>query len=127
MGRVLSSEKRKIRTPTLSPALGATDRERERLMRQGGFLRELTAAGLRAAGITTGMRVLDLGSGAGDVGMLAADLVGTSSTRHLIACINPIDGQTRSNSTCLVSSIKVEVKKKHICFGWNALLGQILG
>src|SRR5580658_1001040 len=25
----------------------------------------------------------------------------------------------RLNSTCLVSSIKVEVKKKHFCAGWN--------
>jgi|HubBroStandDraft_1064217.scaffolds.fasta_scaffold38319_1 hypothetical protein len=24
-----------------------------------------------------------------------------------------------SNSTCLVSSIKVEVKKKHFCAGWS--------
>jgi hypothetical protein len=29
------------------------------------------------------------------------------------------DGLPGSNSTCLVSSIKVEVKKKHFCAGWN--------
>jgi hypothetical protein len=29
------------------------------------------------------------------------------------------DGEPGSNSTCLVSSIKGEVKKKHTSFGWN--------
>jgi ubiquinone/menaquinone biosynthesis C-methylase UbiE len=35
---------------------------------------------LEDAGITTGMRVLDIGSGAGDVALLVADLVGPSGT-----------------------------------------------
>ena len=59
-----------------SYAMGFTDRERERLMRQGAIMREPTAATFRAAGIAPGMRVLDIGSGAGDVALLAADLVG---------------------------------------------------
>lgn len=57
-----------------------TDRERERLMLQGSLVREMTAAGFRAAGIATGMRVLDLGCGVGDVAILAADLVGPSGS-----------------------------------------------
>ncbi|MQA77998.1 MAG: methyltransferase domain-containing protein [Streptosporangiales bacterium] len=36
----------------------------------------LTEWMLREAGVTEGMRVLDVGSGAGDVALLAADLVG---------------------------------------------------
>lgn len=60
--------------------MGFTDRERERLMRQGAIMREPTAATFRAAGIAPGMRVLDLGSGAGDVAMLAADLVGPTGS-----------------------------------------------
>src|SRR5215467_1949832 len=59
-----------------SYAMGSTDRERQRLMLQGGILRQPLEAAFRAAGITTGMRVLDIGCGAGDVAMLAADLVG---------------------------------------------------
>jgi ubiquinone/menaquinone biosynthesis C-methylase UbiE len=59
-----------------SYAMGFTSRERERLMRQGAILREPTVATFRTAGIVPGMRVLDLGSGVGDVAMLAADLVG---------------------------------------------------
>jgi ubiquinone/menaquinone biosynthesis C-methylase UbiE len=57
-------------------ALGSSDRERQRLMQQGAILREPLAAAFRAAGIGPGMRVLDLGCGAGDVAMLAADMVG---------------------------------------------------
>jgi ubiquinone/menaquinone biosynthesis C-methylase UbiE len=60
--------------------MGSSDRERQRLMRQGGILREFLASAFRAAGIHPGMRVLDLGSGAGDVAMLAADLVGPTGS-----------------------------------------------
>jgi ubiquinone/menaquinone biosynthesis C-methylase UbiE len=60
--------------------LGFTDRERERLMRQGAVFQEATAAVFRAAGIEPGMHVLDVGSGAGDVAMLAADLVGPTGS-----------------------------------------------
>ena len=40
------------------------------------MLRPITERLLRNAGIDAGMRVLDLGCGAGDVSMLAAELVG---------------------------------------------------
>jgi ubiquinone/menaquinone biosynthesis C-methylase UbiE len=56
--------------------LGSSEHERKRLTSQAAFLREATEAAFRAAGILPGMRVLDIGSGAGDVAMLAADLVG---------------------------------------------------
>jgi ubiquinone/menaquinone biosynthesis C-methylase UbiE len=58
-------------------AMGSTDRERQRLMRQGAILRRFLATALRASGIGPGMRVLDIGFGVGDVSLLAADLVGT--------------------------------------------------
>lgn len=61
-------------------ALGSSDRERERLMQQGAILREPLAAAFRAAGIGPGMRVLDIGSGAGDVALLVADLVGPTGS-----------------------------------------------
>ena len=59
-------------------ALGSTDDEHERLIRQAASLAPLTERLFRAAGIGTGHRVLDLGSGVGDVAMLAARLVGPS-------------------------------------------------
>lgn len=59
-----------------SYALGNTDAEHERLARQAARYDPLTERLFREAGIGAGMRVLDLGSGAGDVAMLAARLVG---------------------------------------------------
>jgi ubiquinone/menaquinone biosynthesis C-methylase UbiE len=58
--------------------LGNTDAEHERLIRQAARLAPVTERFLREAGIETGQRVLDIGSGVGDVAMLAAKLVGSS-------------------------------------------------
>lgn len=52
--------------------------ELERLRRQGELLAPATRVLLEAAGIGPGMRILDLGSGTGDVAFLAAELVGPS-------------------------------------------------
>jgi len=57
-------------------ALGHTDAELRRLTTQARLIDPITRRFLLAAGITDGMRVLDIGSGAGDVAMLVADLVG---------------------------------------------------
>ncbi len=59
-------------------ALGSTHAEHERLVRQAGRLASLTERLFRQAGIGRGQRVLDVGSGVGDVAMLAARLVGPS-------------------------------------------------
>ena len=59
-------------------ALGSTDAEHERLIRQAKYLAPLTERLFQEAGIGTGQRVLDIGSGVGDVVMLAARLVGSS-------------------------------------------------
>jgi len=65
-------------TPNCSYALGSSDAEHDRLMRQGARLAPITERFFRDAGIGPGQRVLDLGSGVGDVAMLAARLVGPS-------------------------------------------------
>lgn len=58
--------------------LGSSDAEHERLIRQAIRLAPLTERFFREAGIGPGQRVLDLGSGVGDVAMLVAGLVGPS-------------------------------------------------
>ncbi|MHA6618399.1 methyltransferase domain-containing protein [Pseudonocardia sp. DLS-67] len=50
--------------------------EEERLLAQGEVLDPLTRRVLASAGLSRGMRVLDLGSGAGNVSRLASELVG---------------------------------------------------
>jgi ubiquinone/menaquinone biosynthesis C-methylase UbiE len=56
--------------------LGRSAREARRLIYQGDFQAVFTRRLLAEAGIGPGDRVLDVGSGAGDVALLAADLVG---------------------------------------------------
>lgn len=63
-------------TGQVSYALGSSDLEHQRLMVQARFLRPWTDHFLRAGGLVPGMTVLDLGSGIGDVALLAAEIVG---------------------------------------------------
>jgi SAM-dependent methyltransferase len=58
--------------------LGHSDAEVERLALQSAFYRDSTETTLRRAGLASGMRVLDIGCGGGDVSLLAAELVGPS-------------------------------------------------
>jgi SAM-dependent methyltransferase len=60
--------------------LGHSPAEIRRLMLQAAILRPITERLLRSAELGPGMRVLDLGCGAGDVSMLAAEFVGPSGS-----------------------------------------------
>jgi 2-polyprenyl-3-methyl-5-hydroxy-6-metoxy-1,4-benzoquinol methylase len=59
-------------------ALGHSERELNRLTRQAQAFEPLTRRLLIDAGIDSGMRVLDVGCGSGDLAFLAADLVGSN-------------------------------------------------
>jgi len=50
--------------------LGSTEAEQERLIRQAAWLSAHTERLFREAGIGPGQRVLDLGSGVGDVSLI---------------------------------------------------------
>ena len=58
--------------------LGHTDAEHERLILQAARVAPITERFFREAGVGPGQRVLDLGSGVGDVAMLVARMVGPS-------------------------------------------------
>jgi ubiquinone/menaquinone biosynthesis C-methylase UbiE len=60
--------------------LGHEAIELDRLIRQGAFFGDLTEYTLKKAGLGPGMRVLDVGCGAGDVSLLAASMVGPSGS-----------------------------------------------
>jgi ubiquinone/menaquinone biosynthesis C-methylase UbiE len=60
--------------------LGHSQREIRRLMTQAAILRSITERLLQSVEIGPGMRVLDLGCGAGDVSLLAAEFVGPTGS-----------------------------------------------
>jgi ubiquinone/menaquinone biosynthesis C-methylase UbiE len=60
--------------------MGRSADETLRLQERARFFETLTRHLFQDAGISTGMRVLDIGSGAGDVSFLAAELVGPTGS-----------------------------------------------
>jgi ubiquinone/menaquinone biosynthesis C-methylase UbiE len=65
-------------TPGAEYVLGYGDGEHDRLIRQATLIAPITERFFRDAGIVAGQRVVDLGSGLGDVSMVAARVVGPS-------------------------------------------------
>jgi SAM-dependent methyltransferase len=74
----LSNLKVRTSNPQVEYALGHSSRELDRLSFQGTVLAPYTQQLLTEAGLTAGMRLLDVGSGSGDVSFLAASLVGSN-------------------------------------------------
>jgi ubiquinone/menaquinone biosynthesis C-methylase UbiE len=66
----------KLPSVDASYLLGDTSAEHQRLIRQAAIFEPFTERLFRDAGVGPGQRVLDIGSGVGDVAMLAARLIG---------------------------------------------------
>lgn len=60
--------------------LGVSDDEVRRLVTQSNAYQEVTEDGLRRAGLAEGMHVLDVGTGAGGVALIASQIVGSTGT-----------------------------------------------
>jgi ubiquinone/menaquinone biosynthesis C-methylase UbiE len=84
-------------TPSEPYVLGDTDLEHERLTRQAAIFNPLTERLLRDADIGLGQRILDIGSGVGDVAMLAAKMVGPTGE---------VVGADPDHSACLTGLLK---------------------
>lgn len=69
-------------SPPAAPdyVLGRSESESRRLIKQSGLLQPFTERIFRRAGLAPGMRVLDLGCGAGDVSFLAAEFIGPTGS-----------------------------------------------
>jgi len=85
-------------------ALGYTDTERERLIRQAGIIAPITERLFREAGIGPGQRVLDLGSGMGDVAILLARLVGPSG--EVVGVERSADSIARANARVAAAGLR---------------------
>lgn len=66
--------------PACAYALGSSGHETEQLQQRALLWNPSTRRMLEDAGIAAGMTVLDVGSGAGDVALLAAEIVGTQGS-----------------------------------------------
>jgi SAM-dependent methyltransferase len=74
----MTTESSTTKVPTY--LMGRSEAETRRLVAQHRLYGPFTRRLLQDAGIEKGMRVLDVGSGAGDVALLAADLVGPTGS-----------------------------------------------
>lgn len=92
-----------IPTPKVDYALGHSTRELDRLSFQGSVLAPYTRQLLAEAGLTAGMRVLDVGSGAGDVSFLAAEMVGSNG--HVLGVDRSPAAVERARARALLRNI----------------------
>src|SRR5258705_1884839 len=93
--------------------LGNTDAEHDRLIRQAARVAPITERFFREAGVGSGQRVLDIGSGGGGVAMLTARLVGPSGgvvaierePRSLVQARGPVTGAGLHNGSLNESEV----------------------
>jgi SAM-dependent methyltransferase len=111
-------------------ALGYTDAEQERLIRQAALIAPYTERLFREAGIGVGHRVLDLGSGMGDVAMLVAGLVGPSGEVMGIerdaASIERAQARVAAAGLRNVSFLNTDVNKIAIDRPFDAAVGRFI-
>lgn len=88
--------------------LGHSSRELDRLRLQNKAYEPFTLKMLKSAGFAPGMRVLDVGTGAGDVALLASEIVGSNGS------VVGIDASEKSIS--FARSIASEVGAKNVEF-----------
>ena len=110
--------------------MGRSKEETERLIQQSGLYEDITGRLLRDAGLFTGMKVLDIGSGAGDVAFAAAELVG-SEGEVLGVDMNPEileTAQTRAQAAGLtnVQFVAGDAQTLDLSNDFDALIGRLV-
>jgi SAM-dependent methyltransferase len=114
----------------VSYPLGYSAQEADRLEQQAAFLNELTEEVLKRAGLRSGMRVLDVGCGMGDVTLLAARLVGP--TGSIVGIDRDPEGLTRARARAAAAQItNVEFRQAELpqiggSEKFDALIGRLV-
>ena len=110
--------------------LGHSPREIRRLLVQGQLLNSFTRRLLENAGITTGMKVLDVGCGPGDVSLLAAELVSkTGSVLGVDTNASVLQvAQTRTRQAGLkhVSFLAADIRDLVLDGQYDAIVGRLI-
>lgn len=108
--------------------MGHNDRERRRLALQAALLNPLTDSFLRRAGVSAGMRVLDLGCGIGEVTLIAARLVGPHGQVHGIdvdaAALEIAQGRIRSAGHDNVTFEQIDLAAHAPSGAYDAVIGR---
>lgn len=116
--------------PTADYVLGDTDREHERLIRQAKILAPCTRRLFVDAGIRPGMRILDLGSGVGDVAMLAAKMVGASGAvvglDRDIRALAKARARAAANSLSNLSFVETDLLRPDLDGEFDAIVGRFV-
>lgn len=110
--------------------LGRTEAETERLKRQADDVNTFTRHMLEDAGLTTGMTVLDVGSGAGDVALLAAQMVGPLG-KVVGVDVNPDILATARERAAMsgldnVIFVAADVRNFHLETSFDAVIGRLV-
>src|SRR5437867_4649359 len=111
-------------------ALGHSEQELQRLSRQGQAFEPFTRQLFEEAGISRGMRVLDIGCGSGDVAFLAADLVGPSGEvvgvdRERTA-VDWANARTHSRGTRNVNFVEGDPAEMEFDQQFDAIVGRLV-
>jgi 2-polyprenyl-3-methyl-5-hydroxy-6-metoxy-1,4-benzoquinol methylase len=85
-------------------ALERSDAERQRLILQDRVIGPRTEWFLRAAGLGPGMRVLDVGCGAGDVSLLVARIIGVSGSVLGVSARHSATRSATAGQSCSIHS-----------------------
>ena len=113
-----------------SYVLGRTLAEARRLQLQGSVLAPHSAHLLRLAGIISGMRVLDVGCGAGDVSVLLAGLVGPDGAVVGVdmdpAVLELARARTAASGLRNVSFVEADLAGLRLDEPFDALVGRLI-
>jgi ubiquinone/menaquinone biosynthesis C-methylase UbiE len=121
-------QKQKLSTEMYS--LGHAPKEIQRLLMQGQLLNGFTRRVLADAGITVGMKVLDVGCGPGDVSLIAAELVGeTGSVLGVDANASVLEvAESRAQAAGLtrVSFLVGDIRQLPLDQDFDAIVGRLI-
>lgn len=116
--------------PQTGYALGHSDEELERLSRQAQAFEPFTRQLFQNAGIAAGSRVLDVGSGSGDVALLAAELVGPSGevigTDRASDAVNRATARARARGITNVKFLEVDPAELRLDRPFDAVVGRLI-
>jgi SAM-dependent methyltransferase len=111
-------------------ALARSRDEYERLSRQAAFLGGTTERLFRTAGLEPGMRVLEVGSGAGNVALLAAEIVGPEGRVVGVdvdgAALETARGRARSLGLHNVTFVEGDARTAELDGVFDAAVGRLV-